>query len=342
MARTDADAVSRSIMEEVGKGRFAPVYLLMGTEPYYPDLVCDFIVRHALGDAERDFNQSVWHGMDTDAAAVISQARSYPVMAERRLLVVRDAQQMDLEKLAPYCADPMDTTVLVLLLHGVSSDKRRSLYRNVVRNGRVLESDTLRDYQMDGWVQGFYRQKGLELTPEAATLLVEAAGTSMTMIASETDKLLKSLPEGTRRVTAEDVERNVGISRRFSVFELTKALSYKEASKAVRIAARVGSAPGFYILSATAALFTHFYRLLKFEALGLRRPPATAAQKAAALGINPYFLGEYEAAARNYPFGKCLQALRWIEEYDFKGKGAPCGGATQAELLIELTVKLLT
>ena len=142
MAKTqDAAAQSRQIIEDVRRGIFAPVYLLMGDEPYYPEMVCDEIVANALDDSERDFNQTVCYGMDTDAASVGADARSYPMMAERRLVVVRDAQKLSrLEDLADYVADPMESTVLVLLMRGASADKRRSLYKNCVKKGIVLES----------------------------------------------------------------------------------------------------------------------------------------------------------------------------------------------------------
>lgn len=340
--KTDIDALSRKIMKDAEKGIFSPVYLLMGTEPYYPDLVCDTIVRTALADHERDFNQDIWYGMDVDASTVSVQAHSYPVMAERRLLVVRDAQQMrDLEQLSRYCEDPMDTTVLVLLLHGTSADKRKNLYKQVSKHGIVLQSDALRDYQMDSWVSSFYRERGLAIDPEAVTLLVEAVGTSMKTIAAETDKMLKNLPEGVNRITAEDVEKNVGISRKYNIFELTKALSFRDSAKALKIASHIGAEPGFVLLIATAALYTHFNRILKYEAFLMKHPAANVGERAKVLGVSPFFMGEYDTAIQNYPVRKCLQVMGLLEEYDFKGKGGMTGEAGQGELLIELIIKIL-
>ena len=341
--KIDIDAQSRKIMKDVENGIFSPVYLLMGTEPYYPDLVCDAIVKNALADYERDFNQFIWYGMDVAAEEVGAQARSYPVMAERRLLVIRDAQNMEhLEDLALYCEDPMDSTVLVILMHGASCDKRRALYKNISKNGIVLESEALKDYQMEAWVNSFYKGRGLSITPDAAALLVESAGTSMKTIAGETDKMLKNLPEGTTLIKAEDIEKNVGISRSFSIFELTKALSYKDSAKSIRIASHLGAAPGFYILVATAALFTHFNRILKYEAFLVNHSNASPAERAKVVGINPYFIGEYDAAVRNYPLQKCLQVIGLLEEYDFKGKVGMAGEAGQQDLLMELVIKILS
>ena len=171
------------IIQDARNGVFAPVYLLMGTEPYYPDLVCGEIIKYALSDAERDFNQSVYYGLDTDADTVASDARSYPMMAERRLVVLKEAQNMKtLEALSVYAAEPMESTVLVILMHGASSDKRKALYKNVQKNGIVLESESLRDYEMPGWIASFYKSKGLNIDPDAAALLAEYSGTELDKI----------------------------------------------------------------------------------------------------------------------------------------------------------------
>ena len=209
----------RKAVQDIRNGSFAPVYLLMGDEPYYPDMLCEEIIRHALTDSERDFNQSVYYGLDTDAGTVASDARSYPMMAERRLVVLKEAQNMKtLEDLGAYAAEPLESTVLVILMHGASADKRRSLYKNVQKNGFVLDSPQVRDYEMPEWISAYFRTRGIAIDPQAAALLGEYAGTDLGKIAVETDKMLKSLPEGVSRVTAEDIEKNVGISRQYSIF----------------------------------------------------------------------------------------------------------------------------
>ena len=215
----DIEGQCRKIITDARNGIFAPVYLLMGAEPYYPDLVCENILKYALSDSERDFNQSVYYGLDTDAGTVASDARGYPMMSERRLVVLKEAQNMkSLEELGVYAAEPMDTTVLVILMHGASADKRKSLYKNVSKNGIVLDSPQLRDYEMPEWISSYFNSRGVVIAPDAAALLAEYAGTDLGKIAVETDKMLKSLPEGTKTVTAADVENNVGISRQYSIF----------------------------------------------------------------------------------------------------------------------------
>lgn len=339
---TELESQCRQIINDVKNGNFVPVYLLMGTEPYYPDLVCDEIIKYALTDSERDFNQTVFYGLDTDAGTVASECRSYPMMAERRLVVLKEAQSMKtLEDLATYASDPMESTVLVILMHGASADKRRALYKNVQKKGVVLVSDALRDYEMPQWITSFYKSRGLDIEPAAAALLAEYAGTDMSRIMLETEKMQKNLPEGTVRVNAADIEKNVGISRQFSIFELTKALSYMKAEKALKISAYIGNGPKFMLLLATAPLYTHFYRILKYEAALLKNPAMSKSDRAKLLGVNPYFMEEYDVAARNYPIRRCMKVISLLEEYDFKGKGGGSGEASQGDLLMELVSKIL-
>ena len=338
----DTDSLCRGLVSDAQNGVFKPVYLLMGDEPYYVDMVCDAIIEHCLDESERDFNQTVCYGADVDADAVIAAARRYPMFADRQLVVVKEAQMMkSLDNLAIYCEKPLESTVLVIAMHGASADKRKSLYKSVSKIGVVVESQTLRDYEMAKWIPMFYRTKGLDIAPDAAALLAEHAGTDLNKIAVETEKMLKNLPEGTVKVSAADIEKNVGISRQFSIFELTKELSMKNSSKALRIAAYIGSSAKFAIPMAVSALYTHFYRILKYGALLMQNPRPGNDQKAKILGVNPYFFAEYDTAVRNYPVKKCMAVIALLKEYDYKGKGGDVGEATPAELMVELTARIL-
>ena len=338
----DTDSLCREIVKDARNGVFKPVYLLMGDEPYYVDMVCDAILENCLDESERDFNQTVCYGSDVDADAVITAARRYPMFADRQLVVIKEAQMMkSLEDLAVYCQKPLESTVLVIAMHGASADKRKSLYKTVAKMGVVVDSQALRDYEVPRWIPMFYQSKGLKIAPDAAALLAEHAGTDLAKIAIETEKMLKNLPEGTVEVSASDIEKNVGISRQFSIFELTKELSLKNSAKALRIATYIGSAAKFAMPMAVSALFTHFYRILKYEALLMQNPHPGNDQKAKVLGVNPYFFGEYDTAVRNYPMKKCMAVIALLKEYDFKGKGGDVGEATPAELMVELTAKIL-
>lgn len=339
---TDTDSLCRELVADAVKGVFRPVYLLMGDEPYYVDMVCDAILEHCLDESERDFNQIVCYGADVDADAVITAARRYPMFSERQLVVVKEAQMMKtLEELAVYCQKPLESTVLVIAMHGTSSDKRKSLYKTVSKMGVVVDSQALRDYEMPKWISMFYASKGLKIAPDASALLAEHAGTDLNKIAIETEKMLKNLPEGTLEVTASDIEKNVGISRQFSIFELTRELSMKNRAKALRVAAYIGSSAKFAMPMAVSALFTHFHRILKYGALLMNTPSPGSDRKAKVLGVNPYFFAEYDAAVRNYPIRKCMAVIALLKEYDYKGKGGDVGEATASELMVELTAKIL-
>ena len=339
---TETDAQCRQIVQDARNGVFSPVYLLMGDEPYYVDMVCDAVLEYCLDESEKDFNQTVCYGADVDADAVITAARRYPMFAERQLVVVKEAQMMkSLEELAIYCQNPLESTVLVIAMHGASADKRKSLYKTVSKMGVVVDSQALKDYEMPKWISMFYKTKGLNIAPDAAALLAEHAGTDLNKISIETEKMLKNLPENTTEVSAADIEKNVGISKQFSIFELTKELSCKNSAKALRIAAYIGSSAKFAMPMAVSALYTHFYRILRYGALLMKNPRPMNDQKSKILGVNPYFFSEYDTAVRNYPVNKCMAVISLLKEYDYKGKGGEVGEATPAELMVELTAKIL-
>ena len=338
----ETDRQCRNIVNDVKNGIFKPVYLLMGEEPYYPDMVCNAIIDNCLQDWEKDFNETICYGTDVDVETVISEARRFPMMAERQLVVLKEAQAMKgLEDLSIYCQNPLDSTVLVIFMRGASADKRKSLYKSVLKVGTIVESLPLRDYEVSRWIGDYFTENGLSITPDAAAIMGEFAGTDLSKIALETSKMMKSLPEGTKNVKVEDVEKNIGVSRQFSIFELTKELSYRNAAKALRVAAYIGEAPRFAMPMAVSMLFTHFSRILRYEALLQSDPNPANDKKARVLGVNPYFFREYDAAVANYPLKKCMAIISLLCDYDYKGKGGDAGEATPSQLLLELVSKII-
>ncbi len=341
-AGTDVAAQCRQIVEDAGNGIFKPVYLLMGDEPYYPDLACKAIMENCLDEASRDFNETVCYGPEVTVDQVVTAARRFPMMAERQLVVVKEAQGMKgVEGLSVYTSDPLDSTVLVLLFHRAKVDKRLSLYKSVQKTGTVLDSPAIRDYEIGNWIISYYRSKGLRIEPQAAALLGEDAGTDLSVIAAETEKLLKNLPEGAVQVTVQDIEKNVGISREFSIFELTRELSLKNAPKALKIASHLGSGAKFAMPPAVSALYTHFYRILRYASFLSTNPRAGRDEAASVLGVSPYFVREYDTAVRNYPLKSTMAVISMLCDYDYMGKGGDGGTASPGELLVELTAKIL-
>lgn len=330
------------IIQEVRNGVFKPVYLLMGDEPYYPELVCNEIIANCVDEYSKDFNETICYGSDVTAEQVITAARRFPMMAERQLVVVKEAQLLkDIDNLSFYTADPLDTTVLVILMHKATIDKRKSFYKAVCNIGTVVDSPAVRDYEIAGWITDYYASRGLAIDPRAASLLAESVGTDLSTIVVETDKLVKNLREGEDRVSVEDIEKNVGISRQFSVFELTKELSYRRSDKALAIARHLGTSAKFAMPMAVSALFTHFYRILKYDALLKENAFPPSDRKAAVLGVNPYFFREYDAAAGNYPLDKAMSVISLLNGYDYLGKGGDGGEKDPGELLVELVAKIL-
>ncbi len=346
MAKATVNIVSQSeqLLRELRGGIFKSVYLLMGDEPYYPELVCREIQERCIDRDDKDFNETVCFGADVNAAQITAIARQYPMMAERRLVIVKEAQMMpDLEQMATYCNSPLDSTVLVLLMRKASADKRKALYKSVQKNGIVLDSPAIRDYEVASWISAYYRGRGLNISPQAAAMLGEYAGTDLSKIVLETDKLLKNLPEGTKDVSAEDIERNVGVSRQFSIFELTKALSFKDAPKALRIGRVIASDAKFYLPPAISAIFTNFSRIIRYEALMQRNPRPSPEEKATALtGLNPYFYKEYDVAVKNYPLPKAMEVISLLCRYDYLAKGGDGGNCAPDELLVELCARIVS
>ena len=326
------DAQARQLIEDARAGVFNKIYLLMGDEPYYPELVCKAVIDNCIDESFRDFNQAVLYGSEVNAEEVVTQAREFPMMTERRLVVLKEAQLMkDIDKLSFYVENPLDTTVLVVVFHGASADKRKAFYKGALKNGAVLDSPALRDYELAPWINSYYSSRGLDIDPLAAQLLAESAGADLGKIADETDKLLKNLPEGVKEISVSDIEKNVGISRSFSIFELSNALMKHEAAKALRLATYIGSAARFAMPPAVSALFMNFNRILRLNA---------GADDALA-GVSPYFHRDYESAARHYSLEKSIKIVSLLTEYDYKGKGGDGESLDSGTLLLELVTKIL-
>ncbi len=343
-ASENIGALCSQLVKDARAGVFKPVYLLMGDEPFYPDMVCDAVIANCVEEGFKDFNEYIFYGSDTNAETVVSAARQFPMMTDRTLVVVKEAQLMkDIEQLQFYCQQPLESTVLVVLLHKGTVDKRKAFYKGVQKCGGVIvDSPAIRDYELTDWIIRYFDGRGLRIRPEAAALMGESTGTELGTIAVETDKLMKNLPEGTVEISVEDIEKNVGISRQYSVFELNKELAARNAAKAVRIATCIGSAARFALPMAVSVIYSQFSKVLRYGALLARTPYPSPEQKAAALaGVNPYFYRDYDMAVRNYPLPKCMKVISLLNEYDYKGKGGDGGDMDQGVLLVELVTKIL-
>ena len=345
----DTTAKFRALREEILAGEFKPFYLLFGKEHYYIDELCRLIMEKALPPEERDFGQIVYFGSDVKAAQVVATARQFPMMVSRQLVVVKEAQLMDgLEDIGIYLDAMMPTTILVICFKtsndptrkGKSVDKRTSFYKKACSAGVVFESEQLPDYKMARWIEEYFPTRGLKISPDAAALLAEYAGVDIAKIVMETDKLLKVLPSDTPLVTSADIAANVGMSRDYSAFELTKALSLKDIPKCYRIVHFFAESEKRYpLVMIMAALSSHFLRILRYHALQQAGVPRS--EILSQLGINPYFGAEYDQAVRNYPLRKTMKVISLLREYDRRSKSNARGSASDGDLLGELISKIL-
>ena len=351
MAKTTTDTVQeyKALREEILGGDIKPFYLLFGKEHYYIDELCKLLMDKVVPPEERDFGQIVYFGADVTANQIVSTARQFPMMVARQLVVVKEAQMMKkVEDIGVYFEGIMPTTVLVVCYKtnndptksGKSIDKRSTFYKQAKKFGVAFESNPIPDYRIARWIDSYVGELGMKIAPDAAALLAESAGTDLQKLALTIDKLRKLLPEERAHITITDIEENVGMSRDYSAFELTKALSMKDTLKAFRIVQFFADSPRRFPIQMTmAALSNHFIRLLRYHALLQEKIPRN--EILAQLGINPYFGSEYDTAVRNYPVKKTMRIIALLKEYDQRSKSNTRGEATDGDLLKELTAKIL-
>ncbi|MEN6619015.1 MAG: DNA polymerase III subunit delta [Rikenellaceae bacterium] len=330
------------ILAEIRSGIIKPLYVLMGDEPYYSDKIIEEISERALSPEERGFNHLLLYGTDVSSSQVIEAARRFPMMASRQLVIVREAQLIDdLDKFEYYCKRPLSSTILVISLTNKSLDKRSAFYKQALTNGVVFESAALREDKVNYWIERYVKSKGKSISPDASVLLADYSGTELRKLVLELDKLLTNLKEGQNEIKAIDVEENIGISREYNLFELTKAISVKDKSKIFKIVTHFADSPKQYPLVVTfATIFSHFSRIVKYHAFVNKKNGAFRGEIASYLGINPYFASEYEFAAQNYPLIKCMEIISLVRKYDSMSKSNGRGEATDGELLLELVFKI--
>ena len=346
---------ARQIMAELKKGNYAPIYLLMGEEGFYTDKISGYIAAHALGEAEREFNQTVVYGKDTEGSAVVSLCRRYPMMSQRQVVIVREAQALrGFDALGVYARQPLASTVLVICYKGKSLDKRSVIYKQLAGcPGMVtLESTAPREYEMESWIRELFQARGSDIEPKAVQMMADHLGTDLQKIDNEVEKLFTRLPEGTREITAAHIEQNIGISKDFNNFELTRALSDRDMAKALMIADHFAADPkGNPLVVTISTLFNHFQRIVtlgiaKWENQKQGRPAMTGLSEqeiARMLRLpNPFFAREYITASANYPNAKAFAILGWLREFDMKSKGMNAGSAQDGELLRELILRIAT
>ncbi|MCZ4318712.1 DNA polymerase III subunit delta [Aequorivita viscosa] len=326
----------KSIITDIKNGKTKPIYFLMGEEPYYIDGISKYIEENVLSEEEKGFNQMVLYGRDVSIDDIVSNAKRYPMMAEKQVVIVKEAQDLSrtIENLSSYAENPQPTTILVLCYKYKTLDKRKKLAKAVAKTGVLFESKKLYDNKVPDWIKRVLAGKGYTITPKAAQMLVEFLGNDLSKVNNELEKLQLILKPG-EQITPQLIEENIGISKDFNNFELQNAIGEKDVKKAFAIIQYFSQNPKNNPLVVTVSLLYGFFtKLLKYHALSNKGDAAKV------LGVHPYFIKDYQTAARNYPMKKVSAIIGAIREIDMKGKGVGATNLPQGDLLKELLVKI--
>jgi DNA polymerase III subunit delta len=327
------------IISDLKNRIFKPVYFLAGEEPYYIDLITEYIQEKVLPEAEKAFNQIILYGDDTSIAVIIDTARRFPMMASHQVLIIKEAQSLkNLDDLIIYLEKPLLSTILVFSYKYKTIDKRTKLYKSLESHGVYFESPRIRDYLIPSWIERYLMIKGIKTDPNASAMLTEYLGTDLHKIVNELDKLLITLPPGKPFITTTLIEKNIGISKDYNNFELQKAIGDKNTLKANMIVRYFADNPKDNpITLSIASLFGFFSKLLTFHYL----TDKSKNNVAAVLKVNPFFVKEYENSASKYNVAKTVKIISLLRTYDMKSKGYGDPGTDPGELLKELVYRIL-
>lgn len=341
MAEKKSGLTFEQVMRDLRAGKYAPIYILMGEEPYYIDQICDFISLHALREEERDFNQTVVFGADVTAGQVADMARRYPMMAERQVVIVKEAQGIkNWDKLDAYLDHPQPTTILVICYKNGTIDGRKKIITKGKSVGVVFESNKKRDYELPAFIDNYLKGKDVTIDHKSSQMIAEYIGADLNRLTSELDKVIISLSEGNRQITPEIVEKQIGVSKDYNGFELRSAIAMHDILKVNRIMKyfynnpRTGNA---YML--IPLLFSYFQNLMLAWYAPNRNNENDLAQW---LGLRGGWAArDYISGMRNYSGVKVMRIIEKIRETDAKSKGLDNPNTSIEELLQDLCFFIL-
>lgn len=327
------------IATDIKNNNIAPLYFLYGEEAFFIDQISDYMEANILTEDEKEFNQMMLYGRDTSIEDILSHAKRYPMMANRQVIIVKEAQDLSrtIEKLLPYAKQPQPTTVLVFCYKYKKLDKRKALYKQLAKSAVVFEGKKLYEEKISPWITRTLKSKGYGITPKASHLLADYLGTDLGKVNNELGKLQLILPKGTE-ITPEHIEENIGISKDFNVFELQSAIGEKDRLKAQRICQYFSQNPKDNPIQLTSGmLYSYFTKILKVHSLSSHTDNAVAS----GLGISPFFAKDYVSASRNYSMKNASRAVSLLRDMDVKSKGVGANAVTDGDLLKEFLVKVM-
>ena len=329
----------QQIMKDLKNKNYSPLYFLEGEEGYYIDRITNYVLENVLTEAEKGFNQTILYGKDTTVENVITAARRFPMMASHQVIVVREAQLLQrIELLEAYVKNPLHSTILVINYRHKNLDKRTSLSKTLKTNGILFTSTKLYENQIPDWISVYSRAHGFSIDMKSCQMLGEFVGNDLDKIANELEKLM-IVCEKNRRITPDDIEKNIGVSKEFNIFELQDALGAMNVLKANKIVNFFAHNPRQHpLLVLVAQLYGFFRKLWIYHFLDDKRNDNTVAGK---LGVNPYFVKDYRQAAKIYNPRKLFVIFGLLREYDLKSKGLDGNSIPDGELLKELIYKIL-
>lgn len=334
------------IIKDLKNRKYKPVYLLHGEEPYFIDQVSDYVEHHLLSEAEKGFNQTVLYGKDTEVMTVLNASKRYPMMADYQVVLVKEAQEMKwgtesddkktINPLQAYLENPLPSTILVLCYKYGKFDKRKKVYKAIEKSGLIFESTSLYDNKIPAWVESYLTEKNYKINQQASLMLAEYLGNDLSKIANELDKLMLNVSAG-QEITLKHIQDNIGISKEYNVFELQTALAKKDVVKTNQIINYFEANPKANpIVLVLGNLNNFFTKVLVYHYVKDRSPQNLARE----MGVSPYFIKDYEQAARSYSLGKTVQIISYLREYDVKSKGVE-SNTDHGGLMKELMFKIL-
>jgi DNA polymerase-3 subunit delta len=341
MAKKEEGASFEHICEDIRAKKFFPVYLLMGEEPYFIDKITDLLIENVLDESERDFNQTILYGADTDVASIYNAARRFPMMAERQLVVVREAQLLrNIDTLTNYVKNPLKSTILVINHKYQTIDGRKSLPIACGKAGVLFDSKKVKDYQIPRFITSFLQSRATKIDDKGAQMLADFLGNDLSRLCKELDKLAILLPEnGPKLITPELIEQNVGISKEYNSFELVKAIATKDVLKAYRIIKYFEQNPKDHSIPAVLPiLFNYFSNLFMCHYTSDRSEDGLMSLLGMRFNIQ---VKDYIAGLKNYSAMKVFNLISDIRTADARSKGVEKGSLTDADVMKELLYKIL-